>query len=402
MANRGNQSEAQSLEALDLPNTVRTDKNAIETIRKMMPDNSLSIVGFRNSPLRLATPPTIQASKGFIYAIPQDLQKDAWLQGKRAGSASSGRDDEKKLAEECDRESAIGVFRGEFLQYRQLVPLKKLNVNSKNLSLSPKEKAYFRRENTQLEHLYFIARSYTGWLLANPDFQVEQDDFLNKWRPQIIQYGFPGPLISLRPSQRLPQSSEGEQLQQFGRDFDNICIRWRLNGLVGPDLPEPLTPFTSGSIPTSIFEQFASKGGVFFYPDTFPIESRDALAKLLESGLGRDLIAEQNPHLKEWHRIVSRANAAKNQLGKFEKIRKFIHYSRLVNTRLIVKLTSKERPKLVNALAKFLKLELKTIKNYQSSLSERLGANWDMRVAPLIATELSSGNDLSLSKKWRS
>jgi hypothetical protein len=114
----------------------------------------------------------------------------------------------------------------------------------------------------------------------------------------------------------------------------------------------------------------------------FPIDSRDFLRGLLETGLGRNLDTDTSPHLAEWHGMVSSDNSSRNQIAHFARIRTFVHIWRLLRTRVTeIRLTSMQA-----AIAHYLDVGESTLSNDRSFIDERLGPDWDLRLGPMCVS----------------
>ena len=71
-------------------------------------------------------------------------------------------------------------------------------------------------------------------------------------------------------------------------------------------------------------------GGVFNWPDTFPLFARDEMRELLASALDS---SGESENLADWKAITATSNKAKNQIPPLERRFWFQHYWRLLRER---------------------------------------------------------------------
>jgi hypothetical protein len=173
-----------------------------------------------------------------------------------------------------------------------------------------------------------------------------------QWADQVCEHGIPkvGPMVEEVPEFAGPINRDKKTMTNFAAAFLDFFARWRLKGLAAPGLPIPLQPLMAGVLPAYIVRQLDDLGGIFFFPDTFPIPSRDELRWLLEDAIhGSD-----NPeHLSEWMQIVRASNLAKNKIGMYARVFKLQHYWRILQQRH-AKALQRRTGKLKEVLASFL------------------------------------------------
>jgi hypothetical protein len=239
------------------------------------------------------------------------------------------------------------------------------------------------RANPLLAHHDSVARGYVGWLLTNPEFSRGHDEIVRnslKWMPSSemkLQRGTPFPLL---------QSLQNDELPSELRDF---LLRWRLVKLAGPELPVPMLPMMAGVFPDSLLRPLMDAGGLFNYPDTFPVPSRDELRSLLGDALAGSQDAD---HLAGWHRIIRRENLAKNKIPYFGRVRQVYHFWRLIQLRYREKVA--HRPKMVRAcIGELLETSETTVRNMIAFITEQLGEGWAERAAPLTVTSLTTRSE---------
>ncbi len=339
------------------------------------PDPKVELTGIeaptRQLPLELSPITTA----GFFYVLPRALLTNAALNSLSDDDNSR----EVQLADFCGKHRSPGVFQRLPIRYDHLEAQEFPAVDISRLGLSPEHAESYNESLRPLARLAETSRGYVGWLTTNRQFQQEQDDLITRWEPVIRTNGFPGPLISATSVPDECRGTVDSKLLNFVLDYDAFCIRWRLNAIVGPDLPVPMQPMLAGQVSISVLGQLLRNGGIFHYPDTFPIDSRDFLRSLLESGLGRDSITDAGRHLAEWHKIVRSDNSSRNQIARFARIRTFIHIWRLLRARMVeFHVTS-----IQGAIAHYLGVAETTISNDRSFIDERLGPDWDQRLGPM-------------------
>jgi hypothetical protein len=239
-----------------------------------------------------------------------------------------------------------------------------------------------REANNRVRPLQRIAEGYVGWLLTNPEFQTEHDELLLRWQSQIQQYGleFVGCTISTAPLASLPPTGMNEPgCAEFNSAVRAFLVKWRLQQLTAPGLPHPMTPVMGGQFPLSILQQLMDSGGIFYLPDTFPIPSRDELRSMLVDALR----SSETDHLVEWRRIIDAHNSSKTTIGRFARLFRVVLYWRAFWQRHGVNLNRCAR-RLQVGLAKYLKVNLSTLRGDFQFIEKRLGKNWQRRHSPLI------------------
>lgn len=182
-----------------------------------------------------------------------------------------------------------------------------------------------RDVNERLTSFSEITCGYAGWLMTNPQFLAELDELLLRFRPQMQRWGTA--LVGLPIPSTQPAGPFNPTGEDGWADYDSgvleFCVRWRLQGLAGPRIPVPMRPMMSGQFPLSIVKQLMRAGGVFNWPDTFPLYARDELRDLLASAL---MTSDSTEHLQGWRRITDSTNKSKNQINTFERHFRFQHF----------------------------------------------------------------------------
>ena len=127
----------------------------------------------------------------------------------------------------------------------------------------------------------------------------------------------------------------------------------------------------SGQFPLSIVGQLMRAGGVFNWPDTFPLYARDELRDLLASALQT---SEHPEHLEEWRSIIDPKNKAKNQIATFERHFRLQHFWLLLRERHPTRLNQVDC-----AFAEYLGVDVSTIQLDRTKIRRSLGSDWDRK-----------------------
>ena len=116
-------------------------------------------------------------------------------------------------------------------------------------------------------------------------------------------------------------------------------------------------------------------GGVFNWPDTFPLFSRDELRDLLGDALH---ISRCPEHLAGWRRIIDPGNKAKNQIGSYSRRFRLQHYWRLLRQRH-PHVFHRRQNRVDGAFADFFSIAESTIARDRGQIEESFGPDWDER-----------------------
>jgi len=222
-----------------------------------------------------------------------------------------------------------------------------------------------------------IGGAYCGWLMTNPTFLEEMDFLLRDFGGQMLRWGtamvgLPIP-NSITPGQFNPTSEEG--WQEYDTAVLEFCVRWRLQGLAGPRLPVPMKPMISGQFPITILNQLMRAGGVFNWPDTFPLFARDVLRDLIADALRP---SSNSQHLEGWHKIIDVRNKAKNQFPALERRFRFQHFWRLLRQRH-PGIFHRRAARIERAFAAFFGVTESSMHADRIVIQEALGKDWDLR-----------------------
>ncbi len=165
--------------------------------------------------------------------------------------------------------------------------------------------------------------------MTNAAFLAEQQELLDKWKDELVQYGIPqmGPVV--RDVSKLPVdvAARPGTLDDFVQGFEGFFVRWRLQGMAAPFLPQPLPPQMPVPLLEHILGHMRHGGQTFYLPDTYPVPSRDELREIMEIALRGH---EAPEHLAEWMQIVHSSNPARTPLKRFARLLGVQHYWRAI------------------------------------------------------------------------
>ena len=154
--------------------------------------------------------------------------------------------------------------------------------------------------------------------------------------------------------------------------FEEFFIRWRLEGMPAPFVPQPMGVHLPVVDLRPVLGHMRQGGTTFYIPDICPIPSRDKLREILEEAL-RDRNAPD--YLAEWFEIVHSDNVAKNQIPRYARIFEVQHYLRALYARHAVALERKKSA-IVLAISEDLKVSDDSIERDLSFIADRLGSEW--------------------------
>ena len=203
----------------------------------------------------------------------------------------------------------------------------------------------------ELDKINADYRAYLGWLLTNSTFLTEHRRLWEVLGPTYLKHGIPtvivGTLGSFGCKQDLPANDQ--KLFKIGQDaildFGN---RWRLQGIVGPFLPVPLS-LQVPAFPIPLAQHYAGQSGMksISVPDILTAEA-GRLRNWMENST-----ASEDTHLDGWRAIVSPSNCAKQPRQRFQRQFQLQHYFRIL-ARRHPKLLPRNQAKLEYGFAEFL------------------------------------------------
>jgi len=240
-----------------------------------------------------------------------------------------------------------------------------------------------KNAKARTKRLWGIAQAYGGWLMTNPEFLAEHDRLIADFHVEIETWGFPQHAQQVLPG-TVPSDCEqiNDRINAYGNACDTFFLKWRLLTLAGPGLPVPLQPGMPIPPMIHVHERPQEVGKSFYFPDTFPIPSREELrAQLQESLRG----GEPRPaHMAEWDAMVKNDNTAKNRLPRYGRLFEIQHYCRLLRQRHPEAL-ERRLATLKKSLAGFLRCTEASVHADMMLLNKRLGKGWMQRSCALEA-----------------
>lgn len=293
---------------------------------------------------------------------------------------------ELQFAQICQINKCVGYFQGNPVNCLELQPSLPLPPASEFEWMGFNDAQIAQVRRTLIPRLDFIlnaARGYAGWLVTNTTFRAEHDALFERWSAQILEWGLAGVgrIVVVPGPTHLPRANVGDDFVEFETAFRLFLTRWRLTGMSGPMLPNPMRAMMAGSFPIAVLQQLMEAGGLFNLPDTFPIPSRDELRGLLQHALRP---TDNVEHLVEWHDIVRASNPAKSRIERFGRIRELCHYWQILHQRHGAGLV-RNLDHLRRAFAGYLGTSEETIKSDLMQISKRLGKDWAEHRIPLTA-----------------
>ncbi len=224
-------------------------------------------------------------------------------------------------------------------------------------------------------------RGYLGWLVTNPDFTKEHDRLFAECRTVLAATSGPfhavaavsGNAIAIESGMIRQQTATAEEAT-----IGQFCLRWRLQGIAGPCLLNPLVPEFPACLPLRSAE-WAKLSGVRFIaiPDTMPVPSEDDLRWLADGSVTH----EPPKHLAVWAEII-RGGAAKNELKRYARIFPLLHYWCVLMSRHADAL-HRQQGRLEEAFAGYFGVERDSIRGDLRLIARRLGPDWQARLAAL-------------------
>src|SRR5262245_48256778 len=116
----------------------------------------------------------------------------------------------------------------------------------------------------------------------------------------------------------------------------------------------------------------SSGGSSFYFPDIFPIPSREELRDILEEGADRTHAPD---HLREWQELVRSNNPGKNTIGRYARLFELHHFWWALQERHPAAL-HRRTEKLQEAFAVFLGTSSDSIHKDLGLIADRLGTKW--------------------------
>lgn len=162
-----------------------------------------------------------------------------------------------------DHSSRVGLWQDLPIEYQQLrvvsLPMPSeedlASLGWNLLEVRNGLRVFEERDETALIR---FRRGYVGWLLTNRQFVDEHDALLAEHAETVRRWGTHRAGIVIPGGMRQPGTDPNEDPQwfAFSAAAEVFFGRWRLQGLAGPYLPNPLQPLMSGSFLISTLQQF--------------------------------------------------------------------------------------------------------------------------------------------------
>jgi hypothetical protein len=235
-----------------------------------------------------------------------------------------------------------------------------------------------RVATSRIDRLWSFSQGYSGWLTTNRTFLNEHDALFSAWGTIVRRSGLSMVGVSQSYFNERPDfiSASEPHWDDCKSAFQEFFVRWRLSGLAAPGLPLPISPLVAGGLPQSMLSQIRPAGVQVFFPDTFPIPSRDELRGILEDALRGSAPPE---HLTEWFDIIRTSNPAKSKIDRFARLFELQHYWRILHHRHGLAIEGRLEA-LKRAVASFLGKQETTIHPDLLFIRKRLGPEWPHRM----------------------
>ncbi len=225
----------------------------------------------------------------------------------------------------------------------------------------------------RLDWTHEVLRGYCGWLMTNRDFLDEHQKILDTWQDEVAESGIPamGPVV--RDAKAVPRVQRAEgKMGAFLGDFEEFFIRWRLDAMPAPFVPQPMGVHLPVVDLRPVLGHMRRGGTTFYLPDICSVPSRDKLRDILEEAL-RNRSAPD--YLAEWFDVVHSHNVAKNQIPRYARIFEIQHDLRALYARHASALRRKKSA-LTTALAGFFDVSDDAIERDLRLIASRLGRDW--------------------------
>jgi hypothetical protein len=279
-----------------------------------------------------------------------------------------------------DHSSSIGFWRGHPISFRLLRPDTDL---TDDVTVRETAEALGKSEAEARESLHLgsqrlrwnadVRRGYCGWLMTNRDFLAEHRRIFNDWDNAVTQQGIPTMGPAVRDAQAIPGSRlAADSTGQFLQDFETFFMRWRLDCMPAPYVPQPMGTHMPISDLRPVLGHMRRGGTTFYIPDVYPVPARDTLRAMVEEALRNHHAPD---YLTEWFDIVNSDNVAKNQIPRYGRIFEVQHYLRALHSRHSEALRRKKSA-LIFALAEYFRVSDDTIERDLRFIASRLGSDW--------------------------
>ncbi|TWT59703.1 hypothetical protein [Rubinisphaera italica] len=273
---------------------------------------------------------------------------------------------ERKLSQNTQY---IGFWRGMPLSYPLLKPYQDIVLDQFAADVLKQSEADCQSledvANDRLRKFNLTMRAYCGWLLMNEEFLKDHDRWLNQNGENILKFGIPCFV------QNTAQDRTLEESEEWVREYQSFCQKWRLQSLAAPRLPVP-QPIQSPYVSELSALNPAEGTTLMAVPDIYPTFSRGILPDILEDSLRGSQVPG---HLQDWMDIAAKENTSKNTLGTFQRRFALQHYWRVFYDKFPTSV-SKNVTKLHAAFSTFFQCDIDTIRGDLRSIKNSLGPDW--------------------------
>ena len=331
---------------------------------------------FRHHPLLSAAP---------YFTLPGQLLKHVVAQVGEERFNADLLKMEYALSDVCgDHSSYIGFWGGQPIRFLLLRPKNDLADDSfvqgmSKLGKSADEaRAILAVGEQRLDWTADVRRGYCGWLMTNRAFLDEHRqvfaDLGESSGPE--RHSRDGTSGARCPGHSGCSTRRRAECSNYVRAFEEFFIRWRLEGMPAPFVPQPMGVHLPVVDLRPVLGHMRQGGTTFYIPDICPVPSRDKLREILEEAL-RDRHAPG--YLAEWFEIVHSDNAAKNQIPRYGRVFELQHYLRALYARHAEALERKKSA-IIIAISEYLGVSDDTIERDLSFIADRLGPDWYLRL----------------------
>lgn len=316
--------------------------------------------------------------EGTYYIIPQKLMTLVIRHVGRERFSSSDLERESELGRAAgNRWGNVAIRNGGFVEFPDLEDFMPVEIDPAAAEVLGKNREQARQlARTATSRLRLVSgarRGYLGWLLTRSQFLDEHDALLSRCGTQIQQLGFPHPA---RLGEPVPNTSNSVQTDWVD-DLRRFYARWRLQSMVLPYLPRPLS-YEIPSIQVPACEKDAGILNVSI-PDIYSTPGRGPFNEMIEDAL-RGTARPEN--LNEWLRIVQSGNMGKKVIPMYERWFRLQHYWRLLHRRYPDPLRRKKSA-LIEAFAMFFDVSIDAVKSDVQKIGDLLGSDWERRFVRL-------------------
>lgn len=222
---------------------------------------------------------------------------------------------------------------------------------------------------------------YLGWLLTNSEFNKEHRSLFADCSEVLSATAGPFQMAAISASDGNPMPGWSQrQATRPEAAVAKFSLRWRLQGIAGPYLVDPLCPqFAVGTPSHATALANATGMRLIALPDTLPIPTERELRSLVE-----EAVRSQEPsHLDDWFKIVRAGNAAKNEVLRYARIFRLQHFVCVLMSRHAEAFRG-QRGRLNEAFAEHLNVSEPTIRGDLRIIAKRLGPGWENRHIALL------------------